>query len=50
MAPHGAARQQEVAMTKLYRLVRLGDAKALTKGPDGPYTELVFEPNDQPTA
>jgi hypothetical protein len=37
-------------MTKLYRLVRLGDAKALTKGGSLQYFENIVQPADQPMA
>ena len=37
-------------MTKIYRLVRLGDAKALTKGGVLTFTENLIQPADKPMA
>ena len=37
-------------MTKIYRLVRLGDAKVLTKGGANQFIELQVFPADHPSA
>jgi len=49
IVPRCAAQTMEVTMTK-FRLVRLGDAKVLTRGGLDIYFELGVQPADQPMA